>query len=317
MSKNNMQKLRNGILNKQDHVSPDDQLKSSSTSIVNPAIELATGSSVKRATSFKEPILHLSHDQVIIFKYHDRHKSSFTSQEYFQVKRSIDNEGQNFPGVVRKTNQTTPDGRLIYELIVGRLRYEASRDVGFFKAFLKDLDDVQAIKLMLIENEERINITPFERWLSILPIVEDNVLSLNQISEHIGWDKGNLSRSLKAKAVYQECGLDDYLLNTSKVKMHPLIELGSLYEENPSSVKEAISFVVDKYPHLNDSVFIKAILKQLKQAVIPIKKKVSLSASNVLIKKSGESFSINSDGTLNRDDFELLFEELKNLGVIK
>ena len=69
----------------------------------NPAIDLAMGANQKRARSIKEPILQLEHDQVVLFKYHDRHESAIDTDKFQQIKRSITTEGQHFPGIVRKT----------------------------------------------------------------------------------------------------------------------------------------------------------------------------------------------------------------------
>jgi ParB family chromosome partitioning protein len=151
----------------------------------NPAVGLATNSTIKRATSIKEPVLQLSHDQIRLFKYHDRHVSAIDTAKVGQIRKSIEGEGQHFPGIVRKTSDATPDGRMIYELVVGRLRYEASRGIGVFKAFLKDLNDVEATKVMFSENVDRQDITPFERWLSVLPLIEDKVLRVKEIAELI------------------------------------------------------------------------------------------------------------------------------------
>ena len=55
-----------------------------------------------------------------------------------QLEASIKEEGQVFPGIVRKTSDKTSDNKVIYELISGRLRFEATKNVEVpFKAFLK------------------------------------------------------------------------------------------------------------------------------------------------------------------------------------
>lgn len=291
----------------------DSKVVKDTKGMVNPAIGLATGNSVKRAASVKEPVLQLQHDQVILFKYHDRHKSSLDSAEVAQLRASIEESGQHTPGVVRKTDSVTPDGRVIYELIVGRLRFEASRGVGVFKAFLKDLDDAQAVKLMFSENEDRLDITPFERWLSVLPLIEDKVLELREIAASIRWDPGNLSRSLKAKKVYEDCKLENYLVDVSKVKLNTLVELAKVYEEKPDVVKESIKFVDEKYPGRKDTIFLRSILKHMQEIVVSYTDKVYLTGSKATLVKKGDNVSISFQGLPKESDLATIIESMKKL----
>ena len=283
----------------------------------NPAIDLAMGANQKRARSIKEPILQLEHDQVVLFKYHDRHESAIDTDKFQQIKRSITTEGQHFPGIVRKTDRTLKDGRAVYELIVGRIRFEASRDVGVFKAFLKELSDAEAVRVMLSENEDRQDITPFERWLSILPLVEDGILTNNEIADLIGWDKGNLSRSLKAKKFYDECNLSNYLLDVSKVKLHQLIEVASLYEKDPLSVQSAIDLISEKYSSKKDNLFLKAIVSHLSEQEKPKTEKIFLDGSKVIIKKVGNNVSISFDGLPKKDALNEVISTLETIGALK
>jgi ParB family chromosome partitioning protein len=278
---------------------------------------MATNSSVKRAISNKEPVLSLSHDQVRFFKYHDRHESALDTAKVAQIRRSIESEGQHFPGIVRKTSESTNDGRMIYELIVGRLRFEASKGVGIFKAFLNYVDDATATKIMFAENEDRQDITPFERWLSVIPLLKDKVLEDKEIAGLIGWDKGNLSRSLKAIKVYDDCNLKQHLQDVSKVKMFPLTELSALYSERADDVKSAISFIEENYTDLKDSLFLKAVLKRVRNVQAPLTETVFLSGSKMKIKKQGESFTLSFKGIPKEADFKTVIATLKDLEALK
>lgn len=291
--------------------------KESKSSITNPAVKLAMGSREIRAKATREAILELDHDQVIFFKYHDRHVSSLDTAKVAQIRKSIESEGQHFPGVVRKTDKFTKDGRLIYELIVGRVRYEASRTVGFFKAFLKDLDDADAAKLMLSENEDRLDITPFERWLSVLPLVDDKVLSNSYIASSIGWDKGNFSRSMKARAVYEELSLSDVLVDVSKVKLSLLIDLATKYESEPSKVKSAVMHIKSSYPSIQNNRFLKAVDKHIKDAVVEKTKTVYLDGSKLKIKRTGDNVSMNFTGLPNESNINEIISALKDIDALK
>jgi ParB family chromosome partitioning protein len=282
----------------------------------NPTVALATNTSVRRASSIKEPVLSLSHDQVRFFKYHDRHESTLDTVKVSQIRVSIEAKGQHTPGIVRKTEDTTPDGRLIYELVVGRIRFEASKGVGVFKAFLKDLDDADATRLMFSENEDRQNITPFERWLSVIPLVKDNVIEAQEIASLVSWDKGNLSRYLKAIKVYEECKLERYLVDVLKVKMNTLIELSALYESQPKEVRQAISYIEDNYSTLKNSLFVKAVMKRVVDTEPPITQTLFLAGSKVTIKKHGESVTLSFKGIPNESEFAQVIDTLKELKAL-
>jgi ParB family chromosome partitioning protein len=318
MARNNISDLLNGLKEEPNDTqnSPVDKTDTNDQ-VANPAIGLATNSIVKRAISIKEPILMLAHDQVIFFKYHDRHNSSLDTKKVTLIRKSIESDGQEFPGVVRKTTLVTDDGRMIYELIVGRIRYEASKTVGVFKAFLRELDDVAATRLMFTENEGRQDITPFERWLSVIPLIKDNIMNKESIAELIGWDPGNLSKSLKAVKLYEDCGLNKYLIDVSQVKISPLIDLATIYKAKPNEVSTTVDYIAETYPSLKNLPFIKAVIKKMEDIQKPIVQTVFLSGCKVKIKKVGDSISLSFDGIPLEKDFETVIEKLKSMDGLR
>lgn len=316
--RNNIGDLLSGLKdpnNQSDRKSSDDESNYQKKTI-NPAINLATNELVRRASSTKEPVLHLSHDQVRIFKYHDRDKSSLDTAKVNQIRKSIEAEGQHFPGVVRKTTDTTSDGRMIYELVAGRLRFESSRGVGVFNAFLKELTDSESAKVMLSENEDRQDITPFERWLSIRPLIKDNILTSKEIASLINWDEGNLSRSLKAEKVYDECNLKNYLLDVSKVRLNSLLELAKLYETSKDKVVESIRYISETYPNRKDTLFLKAVIKTVSDSKTVDKDTLYLDGSKVKIIKDGDSVTLSFSGLPKESHFSAIIVKLKELNAI-
>lgn len=300
-----------------DNSSSETELKVTTKAGSNPAIEMGAGVNVKRAASVRQAVLQLKHDQVKLFKYHDRSNSSLDSIKVTQIRRSIEAEGQHFPGIVRKTSETTADGRMVYELVVGRLRYEASRGVGVFKAFLKELTDSEAAKIMFSENEDRLDITPFERWLSILPIIKDKIMGVREIAELTGFDAGNLSKALKAQKVYEECNLHMFLENVSKVKLGTLIEVQNLYDEKPKEVIEAIKTVEFNYAGRKDNLFLKSIIKIVKDIKTNDRETIFLSGSKVNIKKVGENVTLSFKGLPQENEFSKIIEKLKELNALQ
>lgn len=291
---------------------------SGSKGTANPAIALARSEREIRATTERVPVLKLDPDQVRFFKYHDRHISSIESPKVKQLEKSLKEEGQIFPGIVRKTNDKTPDNKVIYELISGRLRFEAAKNIGVpFEALLKELDDAQAIRVMLIENEDRFALAPFERWLSVIPILEDNVLPLAEVAQLIKWDKANLSRYAKAIPFYKSCNLDKYLVDVEKVKMNALYSCFQEYEKAPKQVMKAISFVADNYPGVRDNLFLKAILKRVTEEQEVKADTVFLSGSKVKIKRVGTKLNISFEGLPKESELSDVIEKLRELNSLQ
>ena len=284
---------------------------------VNPAVNLAMGVHEKRPKAIKEPVLHLEHDQVKIFKYHDRHNSSLVTERIAQLRKSIEADGQHIPGVVRKTNETTKDGRIVYELIVGRLRFEASRTVGFFKAFIKTLNDAEAAKLMFSENEDRNDILPFERWLSILPLVDDKVLTGKEIAEMIGWDAGNFDRTMKARDAYDALGLAEKLVDVTKVKLNQLVRIGSLYKEDPQALSQAVEKIKSNYPDRKNNLFLKSVISVIEEEEKPVNKTTILNGSKLKVKRIGNKVTMTFEGLPRESSIDEIVAALKDVGGLQ
>ncbi len=284
----------------------------------NPAIALARSEREIRATTERVPVLKLDADQVRFFKYHDRHISSIESPKVKQLEASIKEEGQIFPGIVRKTSDKTSDNKVIYELISGRLRYEAAKNIEVpFEAFLKELDDEQAIRVMLIENEDRFSLAPFERWLSVIPILDDDVLPLAEIAQLIKWDKANLSRYSKAIPFYKSCNLSRFLLDVEKVKMNTLYSCFQEYEKDPKQVESAITFVSENYPSVKDNLFLKAVLKRVAEDQEVKSDTVFLSGSKVKIKRVGTKLNISFEGIPKESELSAVIDKLRELNSLQ
>tara|TARA_Y100000780_G_scaffold178995_1_gene164312 strand:+ start:27550 stop:28509 length:960 start_codon:yes stop_codon:yes gene_type:complete len=312
--RNNIDSLLGSLSDDSSDGKSDQDSSKSAKSLANPAIALARSEREIRATTERVPVLKLDPDQVIFFKYHDRHISSIESHKVKQLEASIKEEGQVFPGIVRKTSDKTSDNKVIYELISGRLRFEATKNVEVpFKAFLKDLDDAQAIRLMLIENEDRFALAPFERWLSVIPILEDDVLPLAEIAQLIKWDKANLSRYSKAVPFYKSCNLSRFLVDVEKVKMNTLYSCFQEYEKNPKQVESAISFVSENYPKVKDNLFLKAVLKRVSEDKEVKSDTVFLSGSKVKIKRVGTNLNISFEGIPKESELSTVIDKLREL----
>lgn len=312
MANTNMQKLLNATKGGNESKSTN-----SSQARAKPAAAFNLGKSGKMPKSSQLMLVELDHDQVEIFKYHDRHISSIQSNKVLKMRDSIKSEGQIFPGIVRPTDKVTDDGKKVYELIVGRLRFEGCRGVTKFKAVIKDVSDAEAVKLMIKENEERTDITPFERWLSILPLIDDKVLSIAEIAKLNHIDRANLTKSLKAKVLFDEFDLSNCLDDVEAVKLSHVLKLHDHYIENKDAVTDAIISIRENYPDLKNSAFIKSVEKRVLKRDEKLSSKVFISGSKVSVKRVGSKVDLSFNGIPNEADLQKVIEEMRKLGCFK
>ena len=309
MANNNMQKLLNATKGARD-------AKSSTESPqvrAKPAAAFNLGKSGKMPKSSQLMMVELDHDQVEIFKYHDRHISSIQSNKVEKMRQSIKDEGQIFPGIVRPTEKVTDDGKKVYELIVGRLRFEGCRGIAKFKAVIKDVSDSEAVKLMIKENEERTDITAYERWLSILPLIDDDVLSISEIARLNHMDRANLTKSLKAKVLFDKFNLFDCLDDVEAVKLSKVLRLYELYTKHEESVTDAILHIRENYPETKNVAFLKAVDRRVSSREEKHVSKVITENSKVSVKRVGSNVSVSFEGLIKEEDLEKVVEEMRKL----
>ncbi|MFC0118268.1 ParB/RepB/Spo0J family partition protein [Pseudoalteromonas xiamenensis] len=291
--------------------------------VVNPVVGLAIGERKVPALSEQVAILQLTHDQVRFFKYHDRHSASLNTDDFQKLKESIKENGQHTPGFVRKTKDTTEDGRVVYELVSGRMRFEATRELNVFKAFLLKLDDTQAVELMLSENAERRNITPFERYMSIVPILKDGIMKQVDLAAKIEWDKGNLSKAAKSIDFYLDLNLERFVDDPHKVKLNTFLSLHQLYVSQPEITAVAIDDIADAKPNLKNGTFFQAVTKAVKKVLEPKLEKsqdrhvVTLSGCDATIENKNGQFSISFSGVPSFDDLTQLAQSLRDSDSLK
>lgn len=310
MANKNMEKLFNATKGARESKGQ----KVSSQVRAKPAAAFNLGKSGKMPKSSQLMLVELDHDQVEIFKYHDRHISSIQSNKVEKMRQSIKDEGQIFPGIVRPTDKVSDDGKKIYELIVGRLRFEGCRGITKFKAVIKDVSDSEAVKLMIKENEERNDITPYERWLSILPLIDDDVLSISEIARLNHMDRANLTKSLKAKVLFDNFDLHDCLDDVEAVKLGKVLSLYELYSKNEKAVAEAITTLREDYPDIKNTAFLKAVEKKVLSKEEKHVGKVFIAGSKVSLKRVGDDVTLSFNGLPNEADLDKVIDEMRKLG---
>lgn len=122
----------------------------------------------------------------------DRLAAAFSDASFEDLKHSIQSDGQFIPVAVRKT----ADGA--FEIAAGRRRLEACRQLGIpVLARVQELDDVEMLQLQFEENEQRSDITSFERAKWYEAVQEQFTLSTPELARRFKISQPMIVKYLK------------------------------------------------------------------------------------------------------------------------
>ena len=129
-------------------------------------------------------------------------RTHFSNTELESLTESIRKEGVLMPILLRPQG----DG---YELIAGERRWRASQAAGLqeIPAVVRDVDDLQALELAIIENEQRDDLTSIESARAYRRMMDEFGCTQQQVAEKIGVSRvqvSNLIRLLQLSPVIKE-----------------------------------------------------------------------------------------------------------------
>ncbi len=129
-------------------------------------------------------------------------RSQFANEELDALTDSIRREGVLMPILLRPQG----DG---YELIAGERRWRASQAAGLTEipAVIRDVDDLQALELAIIENEQRDDLTAIESGRAYSRMIEEFNCTQQEVAEKIGVSRvqvSNLIRLLQLSDVIKQ-----------------------------------------------------------------------------------------------------------------
>src|SRR4029453_13003336 len=92
-----------------------------------------------------------------------------------------------------------PLGANRYQLVAGERRWRASREAGLtsIPALVEELDDDTALKISIIENLQREDLSPLEEATMFDRMVHEHGYSIRKLAEKLGKDKGYLENRLR------------------------------------------------------------------------------------------------------------------------
>jgi ParB/RepB/Spo0J family partition protein len=127
-----------------------------------------------------ERIKEIDPSKCRLWKFADRPEDEATHAD--DLAKSFTEMEQIAPVIVRTIDHSDADyPEIEYEVIAGSVRWRAAIKSGkLLKAFIRNLDDKQALNVMLAENELRKQISEFARALQVMNIWESGLFESKQ-----------------------------------------------------------------------------------------------------------------------------------------
>jgi len=129
-------------------------------------------------------------------------RQNFDAEVLATLTESVRRDGVLMPILVRPMG----DG---YELIAGERRWRASQAAGLLEipAIVRDVDDLQALELAIVENEQRDNLTAIESARAYQRMMDEFGCTQQQVAERIGVSRAqvtNITRLLQLSEKIQK-----------------------------------------------------------------------------------------------------------------
>jgi ParB family transcriptional regulator, chromosome partitioning protein len=120
-------------------------------------------------------------------------RSAFDEEKLGELARSIAATGVVQPVVVREI----PGGR--YQLIMGERRWRASQVAGksTIPAIVRQVSDVQAMEMTIVENLQRADLNPMEQARAYARLSSEFHLTQEQMAERTGKDRASVTNFLR------------------------------------------------------------------------------------------------------------------------
>lgn len=137
-----------------------------------------------------EIVTYLNINEILPNRYQPR--EDFNQEKLNELIASIKEKGVVQPLLARRTEKGI-------ELIAGERRLRAIKTLGVEKApvILKDVDDVGAIELALIENIQREELNPIEEAHAYKRLVDEFGFTHERMSQTIGKDRTSVTNTLR------------------------------------------------------------------------------------------------------------------------
>ena len=120
-----------------------------------------------------------------------------------ELAASIKAQGLMQPILVRPIGQDTLSGLVKYEIIAGERRFRASQLAGLTEVpvLVRDVDDLAAAAMALIENIQREDLNPIEEAVALQRLQQEFQLTQQQVAEAVGKSRVTVANLLRLIAL--------------------------------------------------------------------------------------------------------------------
>ncbi len=119
-------------------------------------------------------------------------RSAFKQEKLNELIASIKEKGVIQPILVRKTDRG-------YELIAGERRLRAVQALGIptIPAIVKDVDDLNAMQIALVENIQREDLNPIEEACAYRRLINEFGFTQEKIAQAVGRDRTSVANTMR------------------------------------------------------------------------------------------------------------------------
>ena len=145
----------------------------------------------KNADQIIGNVIELPIDQIKVNPYQPR--TNFENEKILELAKSIEELGIIQPITVRKI------GFKLFEIISGERRFRAicSLKIKSIPSFIRLANDQQSLEMALVENIQRENLDPIEIALCYKRLIDEVMLTQEQMSTRVGKKRSTISNYLR------------------------------------------------------------------------------------------------------------------------
>ncbi|MEE8359592.1 MAG: ParB/RepB/Spo0J family partition protein, partial [Candidatus Omnitrophota bacterium] len=145
----------------------------------------------------KEVIENINIDRIKPNRYQPR--IDFNQAKLNELISSIKEKGVVQPILIRPSDNS-------YELIAGERRLRACRSLGLTQipAVIREVDDLNAMEISLIENIQRQELSPIEEALAYQRLIDDFAFTQDKTGQAVGKDRATVANSLRLLTLPKE-----------------------------------------------------------------------------------------------------------------
>lgn len=149
-----------------------------------------------------ETVMQIPIDSIQISPFQPRRE--FREEELNELADSLKSVGLIQPPVVRAIG--SQDRILYYELIAGERRWRAAKKAGFtqLEVIVRNYDDAHAAESTLIENIQRVDLSPIETALAYKRLIDVFGLTQEAVAERVGKKRSTIANYLRLLSLPDE-----------------------------------------------------------------------------------------------------------------